>query len=173
MSRVTAIVFVALSLGLGWAIRGHFGHEWGACWAGAIAAAAVLVAARRDDWARRMPVLVALGGIGWAVGGMMSYGIVVGYSVLYLVFSHLKKGFFVRSPGFQPEQCFYWVCLAAIVGIWLVRGRGAVSRPPVMERPETGRRWIAIVSIFLALLALMTLVSVNVHEGLPGAHSRF
>jgi len=32
---------------------------------------------------------------------------------------------------------------------------------------------MAIVSILLALLALMALVSVSVHEGLPGAHSRF
>jgi hypothetical protein len=79
VSRFTAIVFVSLSLGLGWAIRGHFGHEWGACWAGAIAALALLVAARREDWSLRMPVLVALGGIGWAVGGMMSYGRIVGY----------------------------------------------------------------------------------------------
>jgi len=78
MSRFTAMLLVALSLGLGWAIRGHFGHEWGACWAGTIGALAVLVAARRPDWSRRMPTLAALGGIGWATGGMMSYGILVG-----------------------------------------------------------------------------------------------
>ncbi len=79
MRRVAGLIVVSLSLGLGWAVRGHFGHEWGACWAGALGAAAVLLCARREDWARRMPVLVALGGIGWAVGGMMSYGRIVGY----------------------------------------------------------------------------------------------
>ena len=79
MSKRTALIFVALALGLGWAIRGHFGHEWGASWAGVMAALAVLVAAKREDWSLRMPVLVFLGGIGWAVGGMMSYGLIVGY----------------------------------------------------------------------------------------------
>jgi hypothetical protein len=74
-----AALFVALFLGLGWAIRGHFGHEWGAAWAGGIAALATVVAAKRTDWLRRLPVLAALGAIGWAVGGMMSYGLIVGY----------------------------------------------------------------------------------------------
>jgi len=79
MRRSSAFWLVALMLGLGWAIRGHFGHEHGAAWAGAIGAIAILVAARRPDWSRRVPVLTALGAIGWAVGGMMSYGILVGY----------------------------------------------------------------------------------------------
>jgi hypothetical protein len=423
------MVFVALSLGLGWAIRGHFGHEWGACWAGAIAAVAVLVAARRQDWSLRMPVLVALGGIGWAVGGMMSYGRVVGYcrgtdfanvcyglcmlgvvgglyglvgggmlglgletteekrphwpsllaemvaggvltwgvliyqfewrmtpprselwaaclgasaalvwflyrngfhralrvagysalgagfgfalgnflqtlgnvtgpalnwwnvmeftlgffgglgmaygvftrkwpqaagpspaanwlallfvafavpatnilhafeidafvemglraglsdpqafaetqvllgwialgalgapcgvvwrrlehngrllaeacapwfligySVLYIAFSHLKKGLFVGAQGVQPEQYAYWVVLVAIALLWLVRGRKEPSCWPAEKRPETARRWMAMVLAVVALIALMALVSVNLHDGLPGAHRRF
>jgi len=79
MRKGTALLFVALTLGLGWAIRGHFGHEHGAAWAGAMAGLAVLLAAKRDDWNARLPVLATLSGIGWGVGGMMSYGIVVGY----------------------------------------------------------------------------------------------
>ncbi|MBN1559890.1 hypothetical protein JW998_06540, partial [candidate division KSB1 bacterium] len=78
MNKRTAILFVALALGLAWAIRGHFGHEYGAAWAGAIAGMAVIVAARRDDWASRLPVLSSLAAIGWGAGGMMSYGIIVG-----------------------------------------------------------------------------------------------
>ena len=58
-----AALFVALFLGLGWAIRGHFGHEWGAAWAGGIAALATVVAAKRTDWLRRLPVLAALGAL--------------------------------------------------------------------------------------------------------------
>lgn len=72
-------MFVALTLGLGWAIRGHFGHEWGASWAGAMAGLAIITASGRKDWLARLPVLAFLAAIGWAVGGMMSYGIVVGY----------------------------------------------------------------------------------------------
>jgi hypothetical protein len=40
---------------------------------------AVLIAAGRVDWFRRLPALAALGAVGWGAGGMMSYGIVVGY----------------------------------------------------------------------------------------------
>jgi hypothetical protein len=79
MKKSTALIFVALALGLGWAIRGHFGHEYGAAWAGVMAGLAVLVVAKRDDWSARLPVLGTLAGIGWGVGGMMSYGIIVGY----------------------------------------------------------------------------------------------
>ncbi len=79
MTKKQALIFVALTLGLGWAIRGHFGHEHGAAWAGALAGLAVIVASGRRDWSGRLPTLAALAGIGWGVGGMMSYGIVVGY----------------------------------------------------------------------------------------------
>ncbi len=72
-------LFVALTLGLAWAMRGHFGHEWGAAWAGAMGVMAVLLVSNRKDWADRAPTLVSLGALGWGVGGMMSYGIVIGY----------------------------------------------------------------------------------------------
>jgi hypothetical protein len=79
MSKAIAILFVSLTLGLGWAIRGHFGHEWGAAWAGVMAGLAVVAVSRRPDWTVRAPVVGALAGVGWAVGGMMSYGRVVGF----------------------------------------------------------------------------------------------
>ncbi len=28
------LLSAGLVLGLGWALRGHFGHQWGASWAG-------------------------------------------------------------------------------------------------------------------------------------------
>ncbi len=73
------MLIVALVLGLGWAIRGHFGHEWGASWAGAMGALAVLAVSNRKDWMQNAGILTLLGAVGWAVGGMMSYGIVIGY----------------------------------------------------------------------------------------------
>ncbi len=79
MKQKTALLFVAVVLGLGWAMRGHFGHEWGASWAGAMGALAILVVSNRKDWVLRAPSLAALGAIGWGAGGMMSYGIVIGY----------------------------------------------------------------------------------------------
>jgi len=34
---------------------------------------------QRQDWWNKIPVIALLGGLGWAAGGMMSYGLVVGY----------------------------------------------------------------------------------------------
>jgi len=79
MTKKASFLFVAIVLGLAWAMRGHFGHEWGASWAGAMGAFAVLMVSKRKDWALRAPSLAALGAIGWGAGGMMSYGIVIGY----------------------------------------------------------------------------------------------
>ena len=73
------ILFPAIALGLAWAVRGHFGHEWGAAWAGAIGSMAVLLSYGRQDWLHVLPVTALMGAIGWGAGGMMSYGIVVGY----------------------------------------------------------------------------------------------
>lgn len=73
-------LLTGLALGLGWAVRGHFGHEHGAAWAGAIACIALVAGSGRRDWQLKLPVVASLGGIGWGVGGAMSYGLLVGYS---------------------------------------------------------------------------------------------
>ena len=79
IKNITTILFSALSLGLAWAIRGSFGHEYGAAWAGAIGTFAVVVISRNKNWISNAPVLTALGALGWGVGGMSSYGVVIGY----------------------------------------------------------------------------------------------
>ncbi|WKN30384.1 hypothetical protein PZB74_15575 [Porifericola rhodea] len=77
---VLRLLLVAMSLATAWAVRGQFGHEHGAAWAGAIGVLAIVILSKRQDWLRRLPAIVALGAIGWGAGGMMSYGKVVGYA---------------------------------------------------------------------------------------------
>lgn len=81
MTRIntTTLLFTALALGLAWAVRGHFGHEWGAAWAGGIGTLALILMSRREDWQLKAPILGSLGALGWGIGGMMSYGLVIGY----------------------------------------------------------------------------------------------
>ena len=79
ISKWLVMLITALTLGLGWAIRGHFGHWWGASWAGGMGVIALLLAIGREDWLKRLPVLALLGAIGWGFGGVMSYGVVIGY----------------------------------------------------------------------------------------------
>ena len=79
MSKWLIMLITGLTLGLGWAIRGHFGHWWGASWAGGMGALALVLSVGRIDWIKRAPVLALLAAVGWGVGGIMSYGILVGY----------------------------------------------------------------------------------------------
>ncbi len=79
MQQLKFLLFVGVLMGLAWAVRGHFGHEWGAAWAGAIGGMAVVTASIKKDWIAQLPYLSALSALGWGVGGMMSYGIVIGY----------------------------------------------------------------------------------------------
>ena len=128
MTKRTNLLFVAVVLGLGWAMRGHFGHEWGASWAGAMGALAVLVVSKRKDWALRAPALAALGAIGWGAGGMMSYGIVIGYC---------------RSISFVNS--FYgYVMLAVIGGLYGFIGGGLFGLG-LESSKENRPKWPALI----------------------------
>ena len=74
-----SILIVALSLATAWAIRGQFGHEQGAAWAGAIGGLALVLVSNRKDWYAKMGLVALASAIGWGAGGMISYGVVVGY----------------------------------------------------------------------------------------------
>lgn len=72
------ILIVGLVLATGHAIRGQFGHEQGAAWAGGAAGLALVLVSRRKDWYMKS-LLVALScAIGWGAGGMISYGQIAG-----------------------------------------------------------------------------------------------
>ena len=73
------LIVVGMTLGTTWAIRGQFGHEQGAAWAGAIGAIAIVLIAKREDWHSKLFKASLAAAIGWGLGGMMSYGVVVGY----------------------------------------------------------------------------------------------
>ncbi len=74
-----SILVVAMSLATAWAIRGQFGHEQGAAWAGGIGALALVLASGRKDWYNKAGLIALASAVGWGAGGMISYGMVVGY----------------------------------------------------------------------------------------------
>jgi hypothetical protein len=74
-----SILLIGIAFGTAWAIRGQFGHEPGAAFAGIIGGAALLVVAKRKDWYGKMLPIIASCAIGWGTTGMISYGMVVGY----------------------------------------------------------------------------------------------
>ncbi|WP_114747969.1 hypothetical protein [Pleomorphovibrio marinus] len=74
-----AMVIAGMALGTAWAIRGQFGHEQGAAWAGGIGCLCIVLLAKKQDWYNKAIKAAFAGAVGWGLGGMMSYGAVVGY----------------------------------------------------------------------------------------------
>lgn len=77
--QILSLVIAGMTLGTTWAIRGQFGHEQGAAWAGAVGAIVIILLARRDDWYGKLYKATLAAAIGWGLGGIMSYGRVVGF----------------------------------------------------------------------------------------------
>src|SRR6476619_5023497 len=74
------LLLAALAMSLGWGIRGDYGHEAGAMIPGALLALAACLTSGRQDWLRRASLVALSGAVGWAFGGQMSYGVVIGYT---------------------------------------------------------------------------------------------
>ncbi len=73
------ILIVAMSFATAWAVRGQFGHEQGAAWAAGIGGLALVLVSQRKDWYLRVLSVTLASAVGWGMGGMISYGMVVGY----------------------------------------------------------------------------------------------
>ena len=74
-----SILVVAMSFGTAWAVRGQFGHEQGAAWAAGIGGLALVLVSQRKDWYQRVLSVTLASAVGWGMGGMISYGQIVGY----------------------------------------------------------------------------------------------
>ena len=95
------------------------------------------------------------------------------YSAFYIILGHFKKGFF--HPGYrgQLEQYFYWVILAVIVVIWFISYRKELISEFAPGLPESWKRWCFLITVLLAVIVIIAIISINSHGELPGAHNRF
>ena len=127
------ILIVAVSLATAWAIRGKFGHEQGAAWAGAIGGLALVLVAQRKDWYNKMILIALASAIGWGAGGMISYGQVVGYG---------------RSSDFL--NAYYGLGMLFVIGaLYGLLGGGLVGL--VLDSTKNQRvKWGALVSEMVA-----------------------
>ncbi|HOB83340.1 MAG TPA: hypothetical protein PKX27_01090 [Bacteroidales bacterium] len=118
------ILIVGMTLGTSWAVRGQFGHEQGAAWAGAIGALSLVAVSNRQDWYSKILTIALSSATGWGAGGMISYGIVVGFG---------------RSTSF-PNALFGLTMLFLIGGLFGLLGGGLTGL--TLESSETKKvRW--------------------------------
>jgi hypothetical protein len=96
------IVLSGLAMSVGWGFRGDYGHEAGAMVPGALLALSICLASGRQDWWQRATIMAVCGAIGWAFGGQMSYGRVVGYTASSLL----------------PDVAYGFASLFLIGGLW-------------------------------------------------------
>ncbi len=132
-----AMLMAGMSLGTAWAIRGQFGHEHGAAWAGAIGSLSVLLVAKRSDWYTKVFAATLAGALGWGLGGLASYGIVVGYGrgiefinvyygllMLFVIgglYGFVGGGLFGLALADSPKKTIKWheVIVEMVVGATL------------------------------------------------------
>lgn len=128
----------ALAMSVGWGFRGDYGHEAGAMVPGALVALAVVLMSGRPDWWRRASLLALLGAAGWAFGGSMSYGRVIGYT----------------AHSSFPDVAYGYASLFVIGALWGGLGAGVLALGVTRPRGELERFAGPLVAVYVAIHAM-------------------
>lgn len=135
--RPSTFLLAALSLSIGWGIRGNFGHEYGAMIPGALTAIAVCLLSGRSDWRERVAYFGMFGALGWGFGGSISYMQVIGYT----------------HSGDALSQYYGFFCLFVIGFLWGGMGGAGTAFPAVVDKDRLTAIfrplvWVIVVWIF-------------------------
>lgn len=103
---------------------------------GALLALAICLASERADWQRRASLLALLGAIGWAFGGQMSYGRIIGYT--------LHSSF--------PDVLYGYASLFVIGALWGGIGAGILAFGFTRPRSELERFAAPLAAVYLVWL---------------------
>ena len=130
--RFMSILLCALSLSIGWGVRGNWGHEYGAMIPGALSALAVCLASGREDWRRRAAHFAFFGALGWSFGGSMSYGRVQGYT----------------HTASAPDV-FYGFAMLAVMGFfWGAMGGAGTALAAQLDRRKLTDFYPPLIAVF-------------------------
>ena len=163
-----SILAVAMALGTGWAVRGKFGHEQGAAWAGAIGALCLILVAGRKDWHARAFRIVMAAAFGWGISGVMSYGMIVGYGrgsdflnvyygllmlfVLGVLYGFLGGGLFGLALVDSKVNKIRWhSLLAEMIAFGLLAYGVLINQLEWFMTPPRSEMWAACVGASIAL----------------------
>jgi hypothetical protein len=126
-------LWVALSLSIGWGIRGNFGHEYGAMIPGALASLAGVLVSRRSDWLGRSACFGFLGALGWSFGGSISYMQVIGYT----------------HSGHSSSVLYGSACLFVIGFLWASMGGAGAVLPAFLSRERLAEFFVPLTVVFV------------------------
>ncbi|HKQ80148.1 MAG TPA: hypothetical protein VJ810_41030 [Blastocatellia bacterium] len=129
-----AIWLTALSLSIGWGIRGNFGHEFGAMVPGALAAMAVALLSGREDWRKRIAYFAMFGALGWSFGGSISYMQVIAYT----------------HSGHSLSVIYGFASLFVIGFLWAAMGGAGTALPAAIDRKQMAEFFPPLIAVFIA-----------------------
>jgi hypothetical protein len=132
------VALAALAMSVGWGFRGDYGHESGAILPGALLGLAIAMASGRPDWQQRSTLIALFCGLGWAIGGQMSYGIVIGYT----------------AGDTLANVAYGFACLFAIGALWGGIGGAALGVSLTWSRQQLGQFAWPLIFIGVAWFAL-------------------
>jgi len=132
------IILAGLAMSVGWGFRGDYGHEAGAMVPGALLGLAICLASRREDWWRRGTIMAMCGAVGWAFGGQMSYGQVIGYT----------------ASSSLPDVAYGYACLLVIGGLWAGIGSGILALSVTQPRSYLERFAGPLAALWLVWLTM-------------------
>ncbi len=134
--RPVSIFLVALSLSIGWGIRGDFGHEAGAWIPGALAAMAVCMLSGRDDWRRRVGYCALFGGLGWGFGGSVAYMYTMAFA----------------GSGHWESVRYGYFAVFLVGGLWAGLGAAGMALPLCLDRDRLTRIFTPLGFVLIALI---------------------
>ncbi len=132
--RLSTFFLVGLSLSIGWGIRGNFGHEYGAAFAGCLAVVAAALLSGREDWRNRIAYFAFFGALGWGFGATQSYMQVLSYT----------------ESGHGISQWYGYMATFYIGFLWAGMGGAGTAFVAVANKKQ-------IVNIFKPLIAIFAL----------------
>ena len=128
------LILTALSLSIGWGIRGNFGHELGAAIPGALASMAVVLMSGRPDWWPRLAYFAMFGALGWSFGGSIAYMHTVGYT---------------HSP--HSRTVLYGFANLFVIGfLWAALGGAGTALPACLDATQLGLFFVPVIAVFVA-----------------------
>ena len=117
-SVLIGILLPALAMSVGWGFRGDYGHEAGAMVPGTLLGLSICLASGRRDWWHRSTIMAFCGAVGWAFGGQMSYGLIIGYT----------------ASSSMPDVAYGYGCLFLIGGLWAGIGSAILALSVTQSR---------------------------------------
>lgn len=138
LNKISSLLLIGLALSIGWGIRGNFGHEYGAAFAGSLAAIAAAMLSGRADWREKIPYFAFFGAIGWGFGASVSYMQVLSYT----------------ESGHFASQLYGYFCVFVIGFLWAGMGSAGTGFAAAASTGQIVKIFKPILFVFGAWLLL-------------------